>query len=267
MTAICSCGIWRTAPTDAHDYECPVTAAADALVAAADVANGAMVALVLSDADLQRLAIEGGEPLDQLHLTLVYLGDADQIDEPTRQALIDAGQATAVGWNGVAAEAFAPALFNSTGDEPCAVLICSGAELAEFYETIAADVTELVDLPDDIHAPFCAHVTLMYYASVVDGHVISQDGATSTDLTALIERCGPVMFDKLRFAFGGEITDIPLAPVAMPDDATVDETPADSVSPAPSELEPSTVASARIAFDGCLRCFGPSHPGDCPPAL
>lgn len=229
----------------------------DALVAAADVANGAMVALVPSAPDLERLALEGGEPLDQLHLTLVYLGDADQIDESTRQALVEAGQATAVGWNGVAAEAFAPALFNPNGDEPCVVLLCSGAELAEFYETIAADVTELVDLPDDIHAPWIPHITIEY---LTPGNNFGQiDSATV--------RVGPVMFDKLRFAFGGEITDIPLTPVAMPDDATVDETPNEGVSPAPSESGPSTVASVRVAYDGCLRCFGPSHPGDCPAAL
>lgn len=250
------------------------------MIASADVANGAMIALVPSAPDLERLAVEGGgEPLEQLHLTLLYLGEADKIDEATRQALIDAGRDTAVGWDGVAAEAFAPALFNPNGDEPCAVMLCSGAELAEFYETIMADVTELIDLPDDMHVPFCAHITLMYFANVVDGHFISEDGAASTDLASLIDRTGPVTFDRLRFAFGGEVTDIPLVqtpgPLQSDPDVTVDVVP-DSPMP-----DPSTVASAdphplftamdkamkREAFDGCLRCYGPAHIGDCPPGL
>lgn len=179
----------------------------DALIAAADVANGAMVALVPSDADAKRLAVEGGEPLDQLHLTLVYLGEADQFDEATRQALIDAGRDTALGWSSVEAQAFAPALFNPTGDEPCAVLICSGSEVAEFYETVLADVTELVDLPDDRHVPFIPHITLAYLPADEDPGLIDMGPGDGLDVA---RRCGPVTFDVLRFAFGGEVTDIPL---------------------------------------------------------
>jgi 2'-5' RNA ligase len=208
-----------------------------ALTAAADVANGAMVALVPSAPDLERLALEGGEPLDQLHLTLVYLGEADQFDETTRQALIDAGRDTALGWDSVEAEAFAPALFNPTGDEPCAVLVCSGAELAEFHETVLADVTEIVDLPDDLgHAPYCAHVALAYFPTDAPTGLVDA-------IPALIDRVGPMTFDVLRFAFGGEVTDVPLCPA--PKDATVSV----EVDPAPAP----TVASAqREVWDGPL---------------
>jgi len=234
----------------------------DALVAAADVANGAMVALVPSALDLERLALEGGEPLDQLHLTLLYLGEADKIDEPTRQALIDAGRDTVLGWDSVDAEAFAPALFNPTGDEPCAVMLCSGAELAEFYETIMADVTELIDLPDDMHVPWQPHVTLRYLSSGEDPGLL---GMTPSEWAS---RCGPVTFDRLRFAFGGEVTDIPFKAPAPPEpDATLDEIPAPPQAPEPDSSTVASAAPEREIFDGCLRCFGPAHIGDCPPAL
>ncbi len=246
----------------------------DALTAAADVANGAMIALVPSDADAKRLAIEGGEPLDQLHLTLVYLGDADQIDPQTRADLINAGHDMVQGWHGVAGEAFAPALFNPTGLEPCAVLVCSGAELAEFYETAIADVTELVDLPDDMHLPFCAHITLAYLAPEGDPGTAStfEDLAAHAVVIDGAARVGPVLFDRLRFAFGGEVIDIPIetaqppAPDLMdtgPAEATTAQAPAASASPG-AEPAPAVVAAGdRVQLDICLRCFGPTHPGDC----
>ena len=256
----------------------------DALVAAADVVNGAMVALVPSDDDAKRLVVEGGEPLDQLHLTLLYLGEADQIGDDIRAALIDAGRDMALGWNGVAAEAFAPALFNPAGDEPCAVMLCSGAELAEFYETAIADLTELIDLPEDLHVPWCAHITLFYLAPTTEkpqGTVdLIMSAGDNSPLMQAMWATGPVTFDRLRFAFGGEVTDIPLiqtprAPADSlqqePAEATTARTP--TASPG-SESEPAVVAAAhvlddgdRAEFDGCLRCHGPAHTGDCPPAL
>ena len=238
------------------------------LVAAADVDAGAMVALVPSDADAQRLALAGGEPVEQLHLTLVYLGDAVDINEAQRAELIDAGRDMVLGWDGVAAEAFAPAIFNPTGPEPCVVLICSGAELAEFYETTMADVTEIVDLPDDLHAPWIPHVSLAYVAPGADVNVPMQHAINAT---------GPVTFDRLRFAFAGEITDIPIVtaprvPAPPPDEATTED---GDVAVVEAAAEPESVVASstqmapdeRAAFDGCWHCYGPAHVGACPPAL
>ena len=61
----------------------------DSLVAAADGSHlsGAMIALMPTVADAERLAIEGGEAADQLHLTLYYLGDdGTQWHEDAREA-------------------------------------------------------------------------------------------------------------------------------------------------------------------------------------
>jgi 2'-5' RNA ligase len=235
----------------------------ESLTAAADVHDGAMVALVPSLADLQRLAVEGGEPLEQLHLTLVYLGDAVELDEATRAELVAWGDEMAASWTGpVEGDAFAPALFNPTGDEPCVVMLISGADLAEFHETVLADVTDLVSLPEQ-HQPWISHLTLRYLEPV------ASSGGTLI-LDALTDSTGPVKFDRLRLAFGGEVTDFRIGPAPKetpgppPEAAAVEEAPVEL----PVLPEPSTVASApRVEFNGCLRCFGSAHDGDCPLAL
>ena len=47
------------------------------LIAAADGSHlsGAMIALMPTPEDAERLAIEGGEDAEQLHVTLYFLGD------------------------------------------------------------------------------------------------------------------------------------------------------------------------------------------------
>ncbi len=234
----------------------------DVLTAAVDVMTGAMIALVPSPADCARLAVEGGEPVDQLHLTLVYLGDAVDFDDADRAALIAAGGDMVKGWESVAGVVFAPALFNPTGDEPCAVMLCSGAELAEFYETVMADVTEIVELPTDLHAPWIPHVSVKY----ADMAKPAYEFVTVEDLSS---KCGPIVFDRLRIAFGDEVTDIPFGGAA--------ETPASSDAPPepgiPAEASagapesPPVTASAREVWDGCPRGFHERHTGECPPAL
>jgi 2'-5' RNA ligase len=271
----------------AEGYEFPVSAFGPGilgevdhttLTAAADVLGGAMVALVPTDADAKRLAIEGGEPVEQLHLTLAYLGEAAALDEIQRGALRgwmdDFGNGGA-GWPAIVAQAFAPAIFNPTGEEPCAVLVCSGDDLAEFYETVSADLGEVFDLPADRHQPWIPHITLAYMTSGEDPGLIDLGPNGGLDVA---KRVGPVTFDRLRLAIAGEVYDVPLAgtpeEIEGPPEATAEETPDDVTSPVGSESS-AVAASAseryvhgeREAFDGCLRCFGPAHDGDCPPAL
>jgi 2'-5' RNA ligase len=238
------------------------------LVAAAEIATGAMIALVPSAADLARLAVDGGEPADQLHCTVLYLGDAATLDEHDREQLIawaDAVGNGGAGWQNVEADAFGAAIFSPTGDEPCAVLLLSGPEVAEFYENTLADVTEFVKLPDDRHLPYIPHITLAYLNPAAPG--------VDVDMTAdAIDRTGPVVFDTLRVAIGGEVHDVPIGP-STPDPSPSGPDAAATETQVPSEGvgEPGLVVAAasdrRERFEGCLRCFGPAHDGDCLPAL
>ena len=216
----------------------------EALTAAADVLEGAMIALVPSQADLQRLAIPGGEPATQLHLMLVYLGDAVNIDQSTRDALIAWAKDLAPTWDSVEADGFAPALFNPDGPDPCLTMLCSGADLAEMHETVLADVSDALELPEQ-HLPWCAHVRLEY-------------GQISPDVQALTAKIGPITFDRLRLAFGGEVTDVPFGSVGS-DTEVAPELPVAEPTPQPAATpvaEAQTAAAAgpiREVWDGPLR--------------
>lgn len=238
----------------------------DALTAAADVFDGAMIALVPSQADLERLVVAGGEPLDQLHLTLVFLGDAVEFDAATRTYLVDWANEMVTGWpSPIEGDADSYTWFDPTGDDRCLVMQLNGGDLAEFHETVLADVTEMVSLPDQ-HVPWRPHVTLIYTDD--DGLLYSD-----TFVEVGLERLGPITFDRLRLAFGDEVIDVPIGKAKAP---AVQPPPEETTGEAPAELpvlpEPPAVASAfdqprREEFDGCLRCFGPAHDGQCPAAL
>jgi len=163
------------------------------------VHTGAMVALLPSAADAARLAVDGGEPLDELHLTLMYLGDAAAIPAEAQALLVD--QVERLVGGPVDADGFAVSMFNPTGPEPCIVLGVSGQSLDAIHGPVAAGVAEwaeacAVDVPAQ-HAPWIPHVTLQYSADV--GQV-----------AALVDRVGPITFDRIRVVFAGDATDIPL---------------------------------------------------------
>lgn len=164
-----------------------------------DEPTGAMIALVPTAADAQRLAVDGGEPVDQLHLTLAYLGDAANMDPQRRQEITAAVMGGFAGLPPVTADAFAVSVFNPDGDpgDTCIVLGLSGGCLDDLREMVldALAGTSLM-LPEQ-HSPFIPHITLTY----------SKDYA---QVAQLVDRIGPVTFDRLRIAFAGQNTDIPL---------------------------------------------------------
>jgi predicted ABC-type ATPase len=225
----------------------PAAPAAPAV--AAPVHTGAMIALVPSDADAARLAVDGGEPVGELHCTLMYLGEAADIPADVRQHLIDAVGAALTGWPVVEADAFALSLFNpgdSNDFSPCIVLGLSGEDLDHVHGLVDMVVLEVVDgdpdvddgepddgvaaviaaapaapapaavpavpaapadpvpagagwCPPEQHLPWLAHTTLIY----------SDD---PSQLAGLVDRLGPVVFDRVRIVFAGDATDIPLSP-------------------------------------------------------
>lgn len=166
--------------------------------------TGAMVALVPSGADLDRLALPEGEPRDELHLTLAYLGDAIDVPQDVRDELLAALQDYAQHEldGPVAAQAFGVAYWNPDGPEPAWVLNV-GDELGQTGTTIGdvhavvEEVTEnLVPTLPDQHSPWQPHICLAYSITGV--------------FNDLVERLGPVTFDRLRLAFGGEVQDLEL---------------------------------------------------------
>ncbi|MFD5570465.1 phage minor head protein [Streptomyces cadmiisoli] len=176
--------------------------------------TGAMIALVPSQADMERLALEDGEPAEELHCTLWFLGAAADWDEDQRRELIDGIRARASNLSGpVQAVAFGvnhwnpaspdPAWVWAVGDNPDAD---EAAPSLHEARAIAQDALEdghnNPDLPRQ-HTPWVAHTT----------------GAYTTDtwpLQAMADRLGPLTFDRIRVAFAGEATDFPLGPEEEP---------------------------------------------------
>src|SRR5690606_25325872 len=89
------------------------------LTAAATEHTGAMIALLPSEADAARLALDDGEPAGELHCTLWFLGEAAPWTENQRSELIAAVRARAATLGGpVRAHLFGVNHWNPHGDDP-----------------------------------------------------------------------------------------------------------------------------------------------------
>jgi 2'-5' RNA ligase len=176
------------------------------LTAAADGSHtsGAMIALMPTVEDAERLAIEGGEPAEELHLTLSYLGNSDTFGEGTRGAVIDAVRALAEGMPQIHSELFGAAHWNANTEKP--TWVWNVGDNPEFgrsleaahemaYEALRMSGADL-EVPER-HSPWAAHLCAAY--------------SDELDLIIMLEeRLGPVTFDRVRVEFAGDHTDIPL---------------------------------------------------------
>jgi hypothetical protein len=156
--------------------------------------TGGMIALIPADDDAQNLAVDGGDDPNELHLTLVFLGDdVSDWDDSQRAQVMVAAQQIAATMGPVHARAFGHAQFNPDGGEdgtrdPCAVyLIGDTDQLGPARDALAGTTDQ------DQHSPFVPHVT-------------AGTGVNPSDLSYT----GPVTFDRMRVALGDQSTDIPL---------------------------------------------------------
>lgn len=210
--------------------------------ASAPAHTGAMIALIPSAADAERLAVDGGEPAGELHTTLMYLGDGATFDPAQRNRVIDAVRGIAAGAEDITADGFAVSVFNPTNPErdTCIVLGLSGP-VADIHQQVT-DAVNGLDLPDlpEQHTPWLPHITLLYTDDV-------------TQAAELVDRAGPVLFDRVRVAFAGETTDIPLLPAT---EATVAAAPRSELMPNP---RPQKVA-AGVSTEDVRRSYYENAP-------
>jgi hypothetical protein len=171
--------------------------------AAAEVHTGAMVALIPTTVDAARLAVEGGEPADQLHVTLAYLGEAADLGPAGQQDVIDAVSTAVNGLPHIDADVFSVNVFNPPGmtsddgrdRDTCLVWGLSG-DLIDIVHTLISEALWAVPTPDQ-HRPWHCHMTAAY----------TDDLGRIPELAAKV---GPVRFDRVRLAFAGQHVDIPL---------------------------------------------------------
>jgi 2'-5' RNA ligase len=160
--------------------------------------TGAMIALVPSAEHVDRLAVDGGEPAEELHLTVMYLGEAADIPEDIRGAVYDVVAGYAATTPPIEGDGFAVNAFNPHAEdrETALVMGVGGQPLADLHAGVSGRVGKLMTPPDN-HAPWVPHITFKY----------SDDLG---EIPALVEKLGPVTFDRLRVAMGDEVTDYPL---------------------------------------------------------
>lgn len=176
---------------------CSLTAAADH--------SGGMIALMPTPQDAERLALPGGEPQEELHLTLAYLGDGDTMDLWTpeqRAELADSVRMWMGGFSPVQGRVFGSAHWNTDTDTPSWVWSVGDGESDHSLSVLHAltlAALERGDFPTvpEQYNPWIPHICAVY----------SDDPSF---LPLLEEKLGPVTFDRVRVSLGDQNTDIPL---------------------------------------------------------
>lgn len=159
--------------------------------------SGAMVALLPSEEDARRIHFSGGESQDQLHLTLFDLGEASKISARQQDVITNQIMDSVGSLGPVSAHVFGVSHWNGQGDRPCWVLTVgddpkSGLSMSQLRSHI-----DLQNLPDQ-PSPWAPHICMAY----------TGDLSLAAELQ---KRLGPIEFDRVRVAFAGSYTDIPLS--------------------------------------------------------
>jgi 2'-5' RNA ligase len=182
----------------------------DVLTAALDAAKmGAMIALVPDEASRRLLHMPddvGVVPEDDLHLTLLFLGEATDWDVVARNDVHDHVRAFLRELPGsmvVTGEAFAAAHFAAPGsdvNDRCWVALVGRCptvlDVRGHLDEIFLDGDPSRTIPEQ-RVPFIPHVTLRYSDSDEEAGEVR-------------EHLGHVAFDVLRVSFGDDVTDYPL---------------------------------------------------------
>lgn len=162
-----------------------------------------MIALVPTPEDAHRLAVQGGLPAEELHVTVAYLDDVaeEEIDQFFRIAGALAGQ-----YAPFTADAFNVSMFNPRGEDPCIVLGLGGRQLNDMHQY----VTDQVGQRFPQRSPYIPHLTLRY----------TENAEEVADLTG---RTGPVRFDRIRLAVGERNYYFPMNPMGASLTAAVND--------------------------------------------
>jgi hypothetical protein len=182
------------------DHRCGLTAAVTE--PDDDHTSGGMIALMLAPEDAARLAVPGGEPPEELHCTLQYLGPDGSVFTPDeRTLLLDELRMLSQDLPPLVSKIFGIAHWNADSDTPSWVWSVGDQPDEGSLDTAHAMAAEAVwvtalDVPDQ-HCPWVAHICAAY----------TDDLSLAPELE---QRLGPVTFDRIRVSFGDEDHDIPL---------------------------------------------------------
>lgn len=146
--------------------------------------TGGMVALFPRVADAQKLVVPGGEPLEDLHCTVVFLGEDVTDQDPTE--LISQLDYVSGNYTPVDAKIFGYGAFNPASPDPCAVYLVGGnPDIASLYEELRRFVESRYPGAAEQHSPYVPHITAAY------------------GLPAALDYQGPVLFDRIGLRWPG----------------------------------------------------------------
>jgi len=176
-----------------------MTEAKAAQPAPAEFHTGIMVAAVIPPDVGGRVAVPGGLPLDDLHLTLVYLGDVADRAAGDRQAVADAVTAAAAAFGPLTGTLSGLGRFTAPGDDNPGDPVYAAADVPGLgrLRLAIADACAAAGVPPASNHDFTPHVTLAYIDPGDDLPVQRLDPV-------------PVEFDGLVLSWGEEDTAIPL---------------------------------------------------------
>jgi hypothetical protein len=153
--------------------------------------TGVMVAFYLQPSVAADVALDGGEPADDLHVTLAFLGDSADLPDPGALQTVVAGWAAQVA--PLAGEISGVGLFTA-GDGPVTYLSLDLPSLPKTRQSLI-DALVAAGQPVSFGHGFTPHVTLAYDDRVDDGRPAAGE---------------PIAFDSVAVVIGGDRTDYPL---------------------------------------------------------
>jgi hypothetical protein len=164
-----------------------------------------MVALLPASPDT--LTVAGGDPPEELHLTLRFLGEAALLDDPTRTAILE--RVASVAGMGPPIDVVGSGLVIMGEDDqgqPATAVLCENEDIV-FVRDLVDDVLDDLAVADDTHPVFIPHLTLGYGLDPTAADVVTRSTA-------------PITFDRLVVAFGEDRTEYPLASASGATDST-----------------------------------------------
>lgn len=122
--------------------------------------NGGMIALRLRTSDAQALAIPGYEPVEDLHITLLFMGK--EVDPQVPLPILEACDYTALNFSPIFARVGGRAEFNPGSPDSCAVYLVTGSsDLEQLRDMILRELLGKVEIPEQ-HEPWTPHITAGY---------------------------------------------------------------------------------------------------------
>lgn len=161
--------------------------------------NGGMVALFPRSDYAEMLAVPGGEPVEDLHCTLVYLGS--DVTGTSDGGLGSALDEIVGSYSEISARIFAHSVFNPDApgdgiDDSCGVyLLGNSPELDQIHDDVLEAAQVAYPIPEQ-HVPWIPHITTGY--NMAPGTYV-----------------GDIVFDRIGLRFAGQDQDYPLLGVGV----------------------------------------------------